>query len=1161
MARRDGRVLEDDWKVTRAREQGLTAGGPRRLKTVVSTVKNLLAVSRDAKSWQDQIKQMQVKAAQEKIMKGATQQRRGSVHEPVIQSYDTKDNIQLAEHVTIKDLKELMSHFSRGESGPSSDIRLDKTQFMGAITELLANSQWEYLLGSPDWEKRLDMLFNKVDASCDGMVDWNEFCTYMLLQYQEKDAVHNRNAPFRREEKYVKDSASKETITRVCYASNPSRYLSVTRDGNLSLWSMNMELQKSVPVCDSQPTQTVQTFQSGATPRKQRLWITDMCVMENVNKLVITTTSREMFFYDMSTKTYSVQFLLFELEYVPLCMTYWYNKADPGGRSFLIFGDDSGCLHIFNFLQPNKGLFESPTKKQEGHLKINMKDLSDHSLKVHHSLCMGGPVHSDWVRKVVYIPETDYILSCSSSSEQSMVLQDRLKKKKNYIYKVRKGINCFDFNKNLNIIATGSTDHTVRLWNPYVESKPTALLKGHQTSILDVAIHESAGQVFSYSMDVVLKVYDIKEHTCLQTVILKFPRGSRVPDHGPFVLHIQKKVTSALIVCSNDCMAEFRMGNRTNNNQVKAVQSHAKPISCCAYSPQTHQIMTGCEGSVVTVWDINTGAKMLKLSNTHGKQEITCMSIDTGGKRLLTGARNGNVKVWNFNNGHCLKKLEGLVEAEVTGILAFSEKSVIYTAGWNKCINVYRDDKDAFYLRPQPEWRGGNVHKDDILTTAYCPPNLLATASFDGEIIVWSTETQKIFRRFRSGSKPVRHRGGTKRPSSRAYQDRPANNNGASPVDKVIFLEERVKERRNEDCMLVSSESGHAFFWNIYGVAQCGGYFQTACRDGESVLAMCTDSQNKRLVCGDTAGYIAVYDIRTYCTASNKKNTTPKRLTAWHGHCAAVTALEHIEHENGLFLVSCSTDSTVRMWNVHGHFVGTFGQDLPWNLGDRSTFKYPQTPFEAEGITPPTYIPSIDGAVSRSELAKSAMDRLQSPEPDSSDFSPDPEPPSLTPDYLGPDRAEKESQPNGVLSPVAIPRIVDRTEPWETKDLESWLNTTTGSTILGESWDRVYRKRMITRQERRHAVGTTDTKLALRFGHHCSPFAALATPVMTDVAIPKDLPKTPRMVNNNYGFEAASDNPKKLTIRFTPDPIVQAVAKKSMTHNQSRPNSQVGLLK
>ena len=21
------------------------------------------------------------------------------------------------------------------------------------------------------------------------------------------------------------------------------------------------------------------------------------------------------------------------------------------------------------------------------------------------------------------------------------------------------------------------------------------------------------------------------------------------------------------------------------------------------------------------------------------------------------------------------------------------------------------------------------------------------------------------------------------------------------------------------------------------------------------------------------------------------------------------------------------------MWTVHGHFIGTFGQDIPWNLG------------------------------------------------------------------------------------------------------------------------------------------------------------------------------------------------------------------------------------
>ena len=60
---------------------------------------------------------------------------------------------------------------------------------------------------------------------------------------------------------------------------------------------------------DSDQALTCLTLTEPHSPN--RLWVTDMCVLENVNKLVITTTSREMYFYDMSTKTYSVQFLLF----------------------------------------------------------------------------------------------------------------------------------------------------------------------------------------------------------------------------------------------------------------------------------------------------------------------------------------------------------------------------------------------------------------------------------------------------------------------------------------------------------------------------------------------------------------------------------------------------------------------------------------------------------------------------------------------------------------------------------------------------------------------------------------------------------------------------------------------------------------------------------
>ena len=36
-------------------------------------------------------------------------------------------------------------------------------------------------------------------------------------------------------------------------------------------------------------------------------------------------------------------------------------------------------------------------------------------------------------------------------------------------------------------------------------------------------------------------------------------------------------------------------------------------------------------------------------------------------------------------------------------------------------------------------------HKEDILSVAQCPPNLLATASYDGQVIVWNMVSGHIF--------------------------------------------------------------------------------------------------------------------------------------------------------------------------------------------------------------------------------------------------------------------------------------------------------------------------------------------------------------------------------------------------------------------------------
>ena len=77
------------------------------------------------------------------------------------------------------------------------------------------------------------------------------------------------------------------------------------------------------------------------------------------------------------------------------------------------------------------------------------------------------------------------------------------------------GVECFDYNKKVNTLLTGSVDHTVRVWNPYVPSKPIAVLEGHHLGIVDVKIHPHLGMAFSLAKDNVSSARKMQCTPCL----------------------------------------------------------------------------------------------------------------------------------------------------------------------------------------------------------------------------------------------------------------------------------------------------------------------------------------------------------------------------------------------------------------------------------------------------------------------------------------------------------------------------------------------------------------------------------------------------------------------------------------------------------------------
>ncbi|CAG9838469.1 unnamed protein product [Diabrotica balteata] len=117
------------------------------------------------------------------------------------------------------------------------------------------------------------------------------------------------------------------------------------------------------------------------------------------------------------------------------------------------------------------------------------------------------------------------------------------------------GCNCFSFSTTLNILVTGSDDKTIRVWNSVLASNTIAVFTGHQQKIIDVAIMDNQKTILSFSEDGILKLWEINENKCLQTINIEFPAfnilGKRI-EFGRRNIYPGAKRSSKYLRCKNN---------------------------------------------------------------------------------------------------------------------------------------------------------------------------------------------------------------------------------------------------------------------------------------------------------------------------------------------------------------------------------------------------------------------------------------------------------------------------------------------------------------------------------------------------------------------------------------------------------------------------------
>lgn len=228
------------------------------------------------------------------------------------------------------------------------------------------------------------------------------------------------------------------------------------------------------------------------------------------------------------------------------------------------------------------------------------------------------------------------------------------------------------------IVATVSSDHGVRLWDPR-SGQLLRSLTGHIGVVGRVDFSPDGALVATGSDDKTIRIWDTASGTPLITL-----EGSAYAVNDIDFSPDGARVASVSDAGQDGGPAQVRLW-RLADHSFKVVTEDAKDLERIAFSPDGTLLAFAGANGVVTVWDILTSRSVY--TQTMHNARIFGLAFDKTGKRLATTGSDGSVLISNTRTGERLKDLPR-ADFEVNSVDFSPDGKYLVTSGSSGLLYV-----------------------------------------------------------------------------------------------------------------------------------------------------------------------------------------------------------------------------------------------------------------------------------------------------------------------------------------------------------------------------------------------------------------------------------------------------------------------------------------